>query len=97
MVSIYDGNLIHLSPDGASCQHNEGVWWCCSYSWKGLSWNSMVGKYMLFVTDVDLVRKVLSENDKETLLMVVSLHSVFASRSRLHLVHEDSWMLPSSS
>ena len=43
----------------------------CSYSWKGMSWNSMVGKYMLFTTDVDLTRKVLNQNSKDTLLMAV--------------------------
>ena len=44
----------------------------CSFAWKGMSWNSMIGKYMVFTTDVDITRRALSQNDQDTLLMAVS-------------------------
>lgn len=44
----------------------------CSYSWKGISWNSIVGKYMVVTTDPEISRKVFSYNDPDTLLMGVS-------------------------
>ncbi|KAL3155714.1 hypothetical protein ABBQ32_012735 [Trebouxia sp. C0010 RCD-2024] len=41
------------------------------YSFPGLSWNSLCGKFMIFTTDAAISRRVFSYNDPETLLMAV--------------------------
>lgn len=41
------------------------------FSFPGFSWNSILGKFMVFTTDADISRKVFSYNDPETLLMAV--------------------------
>ena len=41
------------------------------YSFPGLSWNSLCGKFMIFTTDAAISRRVFSFNDPETLLMAV--------------------------
>lgn len=43
----------------------------CRYSFPGLSWNSLCGKFMIFTTDAAISRRVFSYNDPETLLMAV--------------------------
>lgn len=43
----------------------------CRYSFPGLSWNSLCGKFMIFTTDAEISRRVFSYNDPETLLMAV--------------------------
>lgn len=47
---------------------------CCvsdRYSFPGLSWNSLLGKFMIFTTDAEISRRVFSYNDSDTLLMAV--------------------------
>lgn len=41
------------------------------YSFPGFSWNSIFGKFMVFVTDAELSRQVLSVNGKDSLLMAL--------------------------
>lgn len=41
------------------------------YSFPGLSWNSLCGKFMIFTTDAAISRRVFSYNDPDTLLMAV--------------------------
>jgi len=41
------------------------------YSFPGLSWNSLCGKFMIFTTDAEISRRVFTYNDPETLLMAV--------------------------
>ncbi len=43
----------------------------CRYSFPGFSWNSIFGKFMIFVTDAELSRQVLSVNGKDSLLMAL--------------------------
>ena len=43
-----------------------------------MSWNSMLGMHMIFVTDVDISRRALSQNSKDTLLMAVSIISPYS-------------------
>lgn len=41
------------------------------FSFPGFSYNSILGKFMVFVTDVDVARSVFSYNDPTSLLMAV--------------------------
>lgn len=41
------------------------------FSFPGFSYNSILGKFMIFVTDVDVARSVFSYNDPSSLLMAV--------------------------
>ena len=41
------------------------------FSFPGFSYNSLVGKFMVFITDAELSRHVFSYNDPDTLLMAV--------------------------
>lgn len=41
------------------------------FSPKGLSYNSLLGQFMVFTTDAELSRRALSINDEKTLLMAV--------------------------
>lgn len=41
------------------------------FSFPGMSWNSLVGKFTIFVTDPGLVRHVFNHNGKDSLLMAL--------------------------
>ncbi|KAK9823344.1 hypothetical protein WJX72_002058 [[Myrmecia] bisecta] len=41
------------------------------FSFPGFSWNSMIGRFMIFTTDADISRHVFNFNDPETLFMAV--------------------------
>lgn len=57
----------------------------CSYSWKGMSWNSIIGRYMIFATDVDITRRALNQDDGVTFSMAVRFFFL-SSDLFLHIV-----------
>lgn len=57
--------ILHMILPVSGCQRLK---WCtCA----GLSYNSILGKLMVFSTDVEVSRRMLSVNDESTLLMAV--------------------------
>ena len=69
--SVLEADLqrIWASSDGASQLTMNFDCHCTQYA--GLSYNSILGKFMVFSTDAEISRKMLSVNDASSLLMAV--------------------------
>jgi cytochrome P450 family 710 subfamily A protein len=56
------GGIIHMVQDPYEFWDQQKSW---SQSRHGISWNSLVGKMILFLTDTDQIRHVLMKNDED--------------------------------